>query len=305
MECKQIVTGVHHEVRGRKSVDSFFVIDAHEYDSELLKFVRDCYVDDFSLSELHHWIMGDLPHCTLLVSLDLKFAIFRRSPARFEFLLRDGEKLLPCPGNLFPGFRKSDLAFLVSSEIEEFPELWERYGFKPPRRAIPQRVDPSKDTERRSITGLDSQIREAYRHPDKGEADGLIMAFLCRDNRWVEVAESEHVAVESKLKELTRSGLLWSGGYLRLYDTNGLTIQELRARRRRAIKNSDKLLSRFPFSFDAQHLDVDIEKWLSGFDLDELLEMVVVTWYRLSSPGGFLKSCVMYTDRRLFGNDFD
>ena len=51
MECKEIVTGVRHDVRGRNRVDSFFLIEAANTDSDLLGLIGESYVDRFSMSE--------------------------------------------------------------------------------------------------------------------------------------------------------------------------------------------------------------------------------------------------------------
>ena len=299
MECKSIAIGVRHEVRGRVRQDSFFVIDGDPREHYVLEAIGECYVDVASMRNLDDWIRGHFENCHVLVSLDYKYALIRPCGDDGEFFIRDGEELLPMLPYPISGPVKEKLIPVIDREIGPYSDLCERYGYKQSRKAIRPRIESRPFEQRPSIENLDSSIRDAYADPRNADADDLILAFLARENAWVEVPEEQHLAVEAQLKRLLSDGELWRGGRLRLYDTEGLTLSELSARRKRALKNCKKLWNEFPESYLDHDQISRLEAWLLQFDKDELLELAVVAWYRCPAPAGREKVCVMVADQVL------
>ncbi len=300
MICKSIATGVRHLVRGRERVDSFFVIDGYCNEFYLQEALGECYVDVASMRNLDDWIRGHWQNCHVLVSLDYKYALVRPCSDEGEFFLRDGEQLVPMYEHETNGSIKDTLVKSVQREIAPFPEMCEKYGYKKPGVSIPTRVSRNFHRGNGSLTSLDSEIRAAFSEPGRVDADELILAFLCRENLWAEVSDVEHLGVESRIRTLLAEGELWSGGLLHLYDTEGLTLKELVARRKRAIKNCNAMWRLFPEERMIGGMPDDLESWLSQFDAEELVELAVVAWYRNPAPGSREKICVMAADRALF-----
>ena len=303
MECKSIAIGVRHEVRGRSRKDSFFVIECSLREYYPLVYLGECYVDADSMRNFEEWLRGDLKNCHLLVSLDYKYAMVRPCGDKGEFYIRDGEELLPMLPYPISGPVHEKLIPALEREVAPYTDLCQRYGYKPKRTVIRPRIFSRPFEQRASLESLDSSIRNAYLEPGKAEADDLILAFLARENGNVgfNIPQAQHLAVEAELQRLLRQGELWNGGPLHLYDTEGLTLSELSARRKRALKNCDKLWQKFPDPF-LQHGDGDsfaLERWLHQFDLDELLELVVVAWYRSSVQAHREKTLVVVADQAL------
>lgn len=299
MDCKSIVIGVRHEVRGRVRKDSFFVIDGDPREHFVLEALGECYVDAASMRNYEEWLRGDFKNCQVLVSLDYRYAMVRPCGDEGEFYIRDGEELLPMLPYPISGPVKEKLIPVLEREVGPFTDLCQRYGYKPARKAIRSRIEARPFDQRASVENLDSSIRDAYLDPRKADADDLILAFLARENAWVEVSQEQHLAVEAELQRLLRDGELWSGGPLHLYDTEGLTLSELSARRKRALKNCEKLWNKFPEAF-LEHGETEaLERWLHQFDRDEMLELAVVAWYRCPGPAGREKVCAMVADQVL------
>jgi hypothetical protein len=299
MDCKSIAIGVRHEVRGRIRKDSFFFIDCDPREHFVIEAIGECYVDVDSMRNFEEWLRGDFKNGHLLVSLDYKYAMVRPSGDEGEFFLRDGEELLPMLPYAISGPVKEKLIPALEREVGPYTDLCQRYGYKPASKVMRSRIEPLPFDQRASLESLDGSIRDAYLDPRKAEADDLILAFLARENAWVEVSQEQHLAVEAELQSLVRDGELWSGGLLQLYDTEGLTLTELSARRKRALKNCEKLWNKFPEAF-LEHGETEaLERWLHQFDRDEMLELAVVAWYKCPTPAGREKVCVMAADEAL------
>jgi hypothetical protein len=299
MDCKSIVIGVRHEVRGRVRKDSFFMIDCEPREHFVLEALGECYVDAASMRNFEEWIRGDFKNCHLLVSLDYKYAMVRPCGENGEFFIRAGEELLPMLPYAISGPVKEKLIPVLEREVGPHTDLCLRYGYKPTRKVLQPRIARLPIEQRASVENLDSAIRDAYLEPRKAEADDLILAFLARENAWIGVPQEQHLAVEAELQRLLRDGELWSGGPLHLYDTEGLTLTELTARRKRALKNCEKLWSKFPEAF-LEHGETEaLERWLHQFDRDEMLELAVVAWYKCPSPAGREKVLAGSADQAL------
>ena len=299
MDCRSIAIGVRHEVRGRVRKDSFFVIDGDPREHFVLEALGECYVDSASMRNFEEWLRGDFKNCHVLVSLDYKYAMVRPCGDEGEFFIRAGEELLPMLPYPISGPVKEKLIPVLEREVGPYTDLCQRYGYKPSRKAIRSRIEARPFDQRPSVENLDRSIRDAYVDPRKADADDLILAFLARENAWVEVSQEQHLAVEAELQRLLREGELWSGGLLHLYDTEGLTLSELSARRKRALKNCEKLWNKFPESYLERGETEALERWLHQFDRDEMLELAVVAWYKCPSPAGREKVLAGSADQAL------
>ena len=143
MECKEIVTGVRHMVRGKQRVDSFFVIDARIDEPFLLEILGECYVDGDSIINYREWMKQEWVHCTLLVSLDYKYALLRPSDETHEFFIRPGEVLLPMLPYPISGPPKEKLIPALTRELTGRVADQVRYGLRLKGRAnkLPQRIN--------------------------------------------------------------------------------------------------------------------------------------------------------------------
>lgn len=300
MYCNKIATGVHHVVKNGDKISSFFVAEGEYW--EALQSVGELYLNQHDMHYFLTWASGfdrvdDDPQC-LLISLDGKYGVIRRfSEIKGWNTDSSIHQFLPKDESVDGGYREFKLA--LDREVELNPDLYERYGYKPSRKVIRPRIESQRFDERAGLESIDTSIRSAYVDPRNADADDLILAYLARENAWVAVPEEQHLAVEAQLKRLLREGELWSGGLLRLYDTEGLTLSELSARRKRALKNCKKLWSEFPDNYLGHGQTSELESWLRQFERDELVELAVVAWYRCPGPADREKICVMVADQAL------
>lgn len=282
MECKEIVTGVRHDVRGRNRVDSFFLIEAANTDSDLLGLIGESYVDRFSMSEFEHWLLGDLPHCTLMVSLDLKYVVIRRSGGPFDVYLMEGEQLLPCPSPLPVYVTKDLLADLVRTEIEPFPEMCQKYGHRVRRRVIPLRIQPSPLVS--NIFSYEPMIRQAIQDPVGADTDCLILAFLVSDASALQISEDQVGAIRDELSDRLTSRsqrrLTFANSSYRL---QGLTFREIEARKQRAARNFEAMCGFSPNIENSGQKDL-LVAWLKKLSLDELIELTAHGWFQAEFP---------------------
>jgi hypothetical protein len=251
------------------------------------------------MGNLVEWLMPEYANgYVLLVSLDGK----RGFPFARKAVENPGESERVVDLGTEDDYSAHDLKRLVRDfklHMRANPDLADEIGYKPTRKVLQPRIARLPIEQRASVENLDSAIRDAYLDPRKAEADDLILAFLARENAWVGVPQEQHLAVEAELQRLLRDGELWSGGRLHLYDTEGLTLTELTARRKRALKNCEKLWSKFPEAF-LEHGETEaLERWLQQFDRDEMLELAVVAWYKCPSPAGREKVLAGSADQAL------
>jgi hypothetical protein len=251
------------------------------------------------MGNLVEWLMPEYANgYVLLVSLDGK----RGFPFARKAVENPGESERVVDLGTEDDYSAHDLKRLVRDfklHMRANPDLADEIGYKPTRKVLQPRIAAKPFDQRASVENLDSSIRDAYLDPRKAEADDLILAFLARENAWVGVPQEQHLAVEAELQRLLRDGELWSGGRLHLYDTEGLTLTELTARRKRALKNCEKLWSKFPEAF-LEHGETEaLERWLQQFDRDEMLELAVVAWYKCPSPAGREKVLAGSADQAL------
>jgi hypothetical protein len=300
MFCNKIATGVHHVIKNGEKISSFFVAEGEYW--EALQSVGELYLNQHDMHYFVSWATGadrveDDPQ-VLLISVDGKYGVIRRfSEIRGWNIDASIHQFLSEDQAAYGGYREFKLA--LDREVSRDPFLAEKLQLPKPRNVLRARIERRPFGQRASIESLDSSIREAYLDPRKAQADDLILAFLARENAWLDVSQQQHLAVEAELQRLLRDGELWRGGPLHLYDTEGLTLSELRARRKRALKNCEKLWSKFPEPFLANGEIDDLELWLRQFEIDEMLELAAVAWYKCPSPAGREKVCAMVADQVL------
>lgn len=305
MYCKKIAVKVQHWDGPRQKKSSFFVVDVQRgEDGDVFELIGNAKVDVHSMWRLLEWQRGDFEELTLLVSIDLKYVVVANrkelhhiydSQEHLEIELNGEVGVYGTPEGKFLPLLKMDLA--------TDPELAEILGFRQNNIVkIPSRMDLAL-VFGGSLEQLAMPIEEAYEHPFKASADALILAFLANENKYLGLERHDLHRVELEAFGRSEREDWHEGGPLRLYNTKGLTFEELHQRRTRALKNRNAFWRRFPnvWDLEGEQGHDQVRRFMSKLTDDEVVELAVVVWYSTPMPGAREKLALMAASER-FGH---
>jgi hypothetical protein len=257
------------------------------------------------MGNLVEWLMPEYANgYVLLVSLDGK----RGFPFARKAVENPGESERVVHLGTEDDYSAHDLKRLVRDfklHMRANPDLADEIGYQPTRKVLQPRIAAKPFDQRASVENLDSSIRDAYQSPQWAKCDALIFAFLAREN-WQLRPEPEQIQhIEMVLREqLDAFGQLGNPG---IYNTKGLTLNELEKRRIRAVRNRNAFWRKFPNPWDTELEGgmAAVVRHTSKLSDDELVEMAVVAWYSSTELGAREKSAVIAADLRFAGTEYE
>ena len=306
MFCNKIATGVHHVIKNGEKISSFFVAEGEYW--EALQSVGELYLNQHDMHYFVSWATGadrveDDPQ-VLLISVDGKYGVIRRfSEIRGWNTDASIHQFLSEDQAAYGGYREFKLA--LDREVSRDPFLAEKLQLPKPRKpAMPDRLHLA-DARWQRMESFEGLIRDAYQSPQWAKSDALIFAFLAREN-WQLRPEPEQIQhIEMVLREqLDAFGQL---GNPCIYNTKGLTLNELEKRRIRAVRNRNAFWRKFPNPWDTELEGgmAAVVRHTSKLSDDELVEMAVVAWYSSTELGAREKSAVIAADLRFAGTEYE
>jgi hypothetical protein len=301
MYCKTIVAKVPHWDRNRQKKSSFFVVDVERgEDDDVIELIGNAKVDFQSMRRFLDWQKGDIKDLGLLVSIDLKHVIVATRHELPHVYDAKEDQIIQLKGEVgVHGTPEGKFLPLLKMQMGADPELAERLGMRRnPAANIPARM--RLEHVHGLLESMDAPIQKAYFETGYANADALIFAFLSKENVYLQLENFHHQQVELEVWGNCERDNWREGGPLNLYDTKGLTVDELVQRRKRALKNRNAYWRKFPnpFEFDAVGGQEAIEAYLARFSSEELVEMAVVAWYSSTQLGAREKSVVIAASAR-------
>jgi hypothetical protein len=114
--------------------DSFFIIETETNPAGQV--LGQCFVDPHSMFYFAEWLRGgENSNCTLLVSLDGKYAMIRAADVDGGVFVEEHERVLHLQNEPLWGTIE-DFREILAIELSSAPEKWKTWGYKPPRRRI-------------------------------------------------------------------------------------------------------------------------------------------------------------------------
>ena len=309
MYCKKIVTKLEHWDANKKRKSSFFIVDVDRgEDSEVFELVGNARVDVHSMWRLLDWQRGEFKDLTLLVSIDLKFVIVANRHELHHIYDSKDYLELELNGDVgVYGTPEGKFVPVIELDMLGNPELADLLGVKvrTAQLQIPTRMSLI-NVMHGTLDGMETPVSEAYVDPYKAHADALIFAFLAKENWYERVSNVQHQMVDHAVLGHCQTGDWNEGGPLRLYDTKGLTYDELLQRRKRAIRLRNTFWRKFPdpWQFESEGVKEAAGRHFAKLTDDELVELAVVAWYSSRELGAREKSAVIAASAR-FGAQND
>jgi hypothetical protein len=287
MDCKEIVVNLRHDVRGERRFDSFFVIDAKPDEPFVAEILGECYVNRESMQRFSGWLQGMLESCTLLVSLDYKYAqvVLGRADEYMKnnHFLGFSPKSLPMLPNPVSGPPKEKLIPALTRELTGYPTEQIKYGLRLKGKAnqLDSLLVPTDFMEFDPMAFVDVAIITEARDVN------LVWRLICTDS-----PEVSHPAWVKELEHRIENGWLHGESW---FNATPVTLDDIHKRRARAQANFENLLN-IVAQLNPSHVSIEpysVKKTTefvrthlrSITDLDEIHELYVFAGFAPQAPG--------------------
>jgi hypothetical protein len=287
MDCKEIVVNLRHDVRGERRFDSFFVIDAKPDEPFVAEILGECYVDRESMQLFSEWLQGILESCTLLVSLDYKYAQIVLGSAdeymKNNHFLVFSPRSLPMLPNAVSGPPKEKLIPALTRELTGYPAEQIKYGLRLKGKAnqLDSLLIPTDFMEFDPMAFVDvANITEA-------RDVNLVWRLICTDS-----PETARPGWVKELEHRIETGWLHGDSW---FNATPVTLDDIHKRRARAQANFENLLdivaqlnpSHVPIEPDSVKKTTEfVRTYLRSItDLDEIHELYVFAGFAPQAPG--------------------
>jgi hypothetical protein len=292
----RIITNVTHEVRGRLVADDFLIVDVDAW--EAAQVIGAAYVDEQSMTRLLKWA-GDpaAGEFVLLISTDGRFgAIGTRS----ELDKPDSGSRIVQIDELFAPLSKikEQMRFLMSRD----PKAASRLNLSAFQIAVPARIKflPGGPLRPGWISG---EVHEAIRNIEGATDDALVWILMLGVTENLGLTEEVLERATREVKMRIDKGSEFRSTFFPL---NVVTMKEINARTRRAKRDLESFLTKFPSERDL-NLDESqlserfrrVEQYAARLSNDRLIELTVFLYNKEDWLGGTFKHFLGEFDMRV------
>ena len=292
----RIITNVTHEVRGRLVADDFLIVDVDAW--EAAQVIGAAYVDEQSMTRLLNWA-GDpaAGEFVLLISTDGGFgAIGTRS----ELDKPDsGSRIVPIDELFAPLSKiKEQMRFLISRD----PKAASQLNLSAFQQAVPARIEflPGGPLRPGWISG---EVHEAIRNIEGATDDALVWILMLGVTENLGLTEEVLERATREVKMRIDKGSEFRSTFFPL---NVLTMREINARARRAKRDLESFLRKFPserdLNLDESQLNERfrrVEQYAARLSDDRLIEQTVFLYNKEDWLGGTFKHFLGEFEKRV------
>ena len=291
-----VITNVSHVVNDRDQLDDFLIVNVDHW--EAAQFLGEVYVDAESMMRLIEWARNDdAPRFTLLISLDGKYGhvAFRndidKPPTGSEVYFID---------DVWAPIKKVRAAVL--NNLQRFPEVAQKLNIRAIPKAIPDRIKFVKDGPLRPgfISG---EIGDAMRNIEGATDDALVWITM--------LGLIPHRGIDQKLLDAVKREVdlrIGKGSEFRatFFPLNQVPLKEIEARSRRAHRDLERFLAKFPPELEqnaqgplSYELLRQVERYATRLSDDRLVELTVFLYNKAEWQGAIFKHFLLEFELRV------
>jgi hypothetical protein len=291
-----IITNFEHVVRGRLVHDDFLVVVADYW--EAAQFMGGLYVDEKSMIGLVQWARGlEEGPDTLLISIDGKYgAVAKMSDLRDS---KSGYEWVYIGDIWAPVNRvKAEVQRLLVDQPEEARKL----NLRAFQKAVPARIKflPGGPLRPGWVSG---EVHEAIRNIEGATDDALVWILMLGVTENLGLSEEVLERATREVKMRIDKGSEFRSTFFPL---NVVTMKEINARARRAKRDLESFLTKFPSERDL-NLDESqlserfrrVEQYAARLSNDRLIELTVFLYNKEDWLGGTFKHFLGEFDMRV------
>ena len=296
MGSGRIITNVKHGTERGSALDDFFIIRVNHW--EAAQFLGRVYVDEDSMMRLLEWAKDYTGDYALLISID----------GRFGAVVPGNELAKPNTGSktieLYDDFDApiSRIKTEFRKYIQNNPKLAEQLNLRGFQQAVPARIKflPGGPLRPGWISG---EVHEAIRNIEGATDDALVWILMLGVTENLGLSEEVLERATREVKMRIDKGSEFRSTFFPL---NVVTMKEINARARRAKRDLESFLTKFPserdLNLDESQLNERlrrVEQYAARLSDDRLIELTVFLYNKEDWLGGTFKHFLGEFDKRV------